>query len=405
MSESRFSWEMVVTGILLTVLAIVISDSNGNTNTTSVDQKTYAGVPMPEIPALPDVPNAPQITVEALDNINTAGLPAEAVAELMKAKAAVAAAGSIDGIHVVSVNGKNVTTTRAGSTTLGQYNNGILVKEDVFSSESIQKVDLNTVGGNIHISGGSGNQVRVRIIATGRDADIDKINDRYDVTLGRRGNEIVAEVKRKSQGLFSSLWNSNISMNIIVETPSSMQFNAQTSGGNIDASSISGNQVLRTSGGNVRLDALSGNGEIKTSGGNIIANDLDGTFDLVTSGGNIAFDRCSGAITAKTSGGNITLDLLNGSLDAKTSGGNIRATLHSVDQPVELNTSGGSISISLPETASCNLVAKASSVTIDKALNTVGSVKHNEVDVRLNDGGSLVNARTSAGSINITKLK
>ena len=406
MSESRFSWEMVATGVLLTILAIATANSSDNNNRLE-KHSSMAGSQLqelPEVPEMPTPPSMPSPSSQVLAELDLEEITQAAKADILAAQAAVAALGSASESMSFQMDGNKIVMSKMVAQFPRQYDSGIVVKNDVFSAASLNNVNLKTSGGNIHIVGGSGNQVRVRIIATGRDATLDKVNERYDVALNRVGNELIAEVTQKSRGWFSGNWNSNISMNILVETPSHMKFNATTSGGNIEASSLNGEQTLKTSGGNVRLEALTGNGNISTSGGNITANDLDGAFTLKTSGGNMNFERCSGNISARTSGGNITLDFLNGSLDAKTSGGNIKATLHAVDNDIDLSTSAGSISIALPASASCNLDAKAGSVNLDKSLKTDGTIKHNEVDVRLNGGGPLVRARTSACSVKISRL-
>lgn len=379
MGESRFSWEILLTGLLLTFAAFAIIDRSGGSNSSETRTSTTVERTAPEMPALPSIPDAP-------------GIPSapEAAAAAVHAAEVATKHAAISGLHIASAV---------------QYDKGIVIKDDRFSSASLNDVQLKTSGGNIHITGGSGNEVRVKIIATGRDATRENVDDRYEVSLRREGSTLLAEVTPKSRGFFGGLWSSNISMNIIVETPVDMTFNARTSGGNIEASSLSGKQYLKTSGGNIRLDALTGSGEISTSGGNITANDLDGVFTVSTSGGNLNFDRCSGSLDAKTSGGNITLDFMGGNLNARTSGGNIRASLHSIDDAVDLSTSGGSITLAIPATSACDLSAKASSVQLDRTLRTDGMVKKNEVDVRINGGGPLVKARTSAGSISINKLK
>ena len=379
MGESRFSWEILLTGLLLTFAAFAIIDRPGGSTTSDSRPSAAIGGTAPEMPALPAIPDMPSIPTAP-----EAAAAAAQAAEFATKHAAVA------GIHL----------SRAA-----QYDKGIVIKDDRFSSAALNDVQLKTSGGNIHIIGGSGSEVRVKIVATGRDATREKVDERYDVTLRREGSTLLAEVTTKSRGFFGGMWSGNISMNIIVETPVDMAFNARTSGGNIEASSLSGTQYMKTSGGNIRLEALTGSGEISTSGGNITANDLDGAFTVSTSGGNMAFERCSGMLNAKTSGGNITLDFMGGNLSARTSGGNIRAALHAIDDAVDLSTSGGSITLSIPESSACDLSAKASSVQLDRSLRTDGVVKKDEVDVRINGGGPLVKARTSAGSININKLK
>jgi DUF4097 and DUF4098 domain-containing protein YvlB len=285
-----------------------------------------------------------------------------------------------------------------------QQNNGLTVSEETFNAGSINDVSLKTSGGNINIVGGNSDRVHVRIYATGRDATIENVEDRYEVTLNKVGNSIIAEVKQKSRSAWSFFKSNNISMNIEVETARDMEFNAGTSGGNISASDLDGFQNLSTSGGNITLQRMNGSSNAKTSGGNITAEDLDGTFKLSTSGGNISLDRCTGDIDASTSGGNMTLDFISGSLRASTSGGSVRANVHEVTGDINLSTSGGNISLYIPTFSEADLYARGSSVSLDSKFNAQGEVKRNEIDAKLNGGGPSVTCRTSGGSVQVRSL-
>ena len=363
MKEFNFSWEIVTSAVLLTVCAVY-----------------FASTPASPLPA----------------NSGSASTQSTIAEDVHKASAHMAASASTPADF--AINKAHISLTSA------QNNSDLTVSEETFDAASINDVSLKTSGGNINIVGGSSDRVHVRIYATGRDATIENVEDRYEVTLKKVGNSILAEVKQKDRSIWSSFRSNNISMNIEVETARSMQFDARTSGGNISAADLDGSQSLSTSGGNISLLRMNGSSVAKTSGGNIRAEDLDGTFKLSTSGGNISFDRCAGDIDASTSGGNMTLDFISGTLQASTSGGSVRANVHEVTDDVKLSTSGGNISLYIPIDSEADIFARGSSVSVDSDFNVQGVIKRNEIDAKLNGGGPILTCRTSGGSVQIRSL-
>lgn len=111
----------------------------------------------------------------------------------------------------------------------------------------------------------------------------------------------------------------------------------KTSGGNITLNNTRDNHELRTSGGQIQVTDAIGEFLAKTSGGDIELRNVRGPIDCATSGGNIDIeltDQFEG-IRAKTSGGDIVLHAdsnIAADLKASTSGGRVR-----LDMPVTLN--------------------------------------------------------------------
>lgn len=99
--------------------------------------------------------------------------------------------------------------------------------------------------------------------------------------------------------------------------------------------------------------------------------------DLNTSGGSISISNVSGNQHFKTSGGSLQIDHVKGKIDGKTSGGSIEVA--DSDNDINLSTSGGSIS------------AKNCTGNID--LKTSGG------SLQLKNLKGIVNARTSGGSV------
>ncbi len=106
-------------------------------------------------------------------------------------------------------------------------------------------------------------------------------------------------------------------------------------------------------------------------------------------------------LDAKTSGGHIKLGDINGSVQASTSGGSITADLQTIDQFVELKTSGGNVEIKIPDDLAADLQLKG--MFVDGNLkNFSGEMDNNEIRGALNGGGPQITARTSGGGVRVS---
>jgi hypothetical protein len=182
---------------------------------------------------------------------------------------------------------------------------------------------------------------------------------------------------------------------------------AGTAGGSIAIGAIEGSVTARTSGGAIEVESATGAVLARTSGGIIKLGVLKSTVDAETSGGSISVKHAATKARLSTSGGSITVERADGALDAGTSGGSIRVGLGgSPPDDCHLHTSGGSIRISLPENTSANLDASTSggSVKSELPVTVQGEIKRTSLVGKLGNGGPLIKARTSGGSIVIEKL-
>ena len=72
-----------------------------------------------------------------------------------------------------------------------------------------------------------------------------------------------------------------------------------------------------------------------------------------------------------------------------------------------LGTSGGSVTVVVPEAAALNLDARTSAGRVSSELPVVavvsGEAKRGELNGKINGGGPLLKLRTSAGSIDLRK--
>lgn len=265
-------------------------------------------------------------------------------------------------------------------------------------------LEVRTSGGHITVKGSESDRVRVEMYVrkNGRDlspADTDL--DDYEIELSKSGNTIKAIAKSDGDRGWK-FWNNNsISISFVVYTPREMSTDLKTSGGHIETRELNGNQKISTSGGHLKLDRLRGTVDARTSGGHIEIMDFEGEMQARTSGGHISTANSAGSLKLRTSGGHIDLKRISGTVEASTSGGSISADIQSVGEFVDLKTSGGNITIAVPDGIGLDLDLKGNSVRTELK-NFSGEVERDEVKGSINEGGPKISARTSGGSVRIS---
>lgn len=273
---------------------------------------------------------------------------------------------------------------------------------EVFNSTDQPELDISTAGGFISVLGHDEDEVKiVMYVRRGGNyllpSDQDLSN--YEIDISKSGNRITASAKRKS-GFTGFFRNNNISISFEVYTPMKTMVEGNTSGGSLRVENIHNNVDMRTSGGSVNAKDLTGNVALRTSGGSISLKNLNGIISARTSGGSLNIDEVYGTADLSTSGGSIRISDSGGKLSASTSGGSIRADFIEFTDDVELRTSGGNINITLPRTDHFNLELRGFRVNTELR-NFTGQSERNSISGRVGNGGPLLVARTSGGSVSL----
>lgn len=256
------------------------------------------------------------------------------------------------------------------------------VVEKTFTVSPDARINVETQGGNIRVSTGAGNEIKVtarEYFRTSSESEADEVARQLKLEIRQSGNEVTAYSKYEgSRGSF--FWNSNtpVSVSFEVVVPERSAAKLRTSGGNIEVGDLAGEVDGKTSGGNITVGRIDGPVDLHTSGGNIVIREALRTLKANTSGGDIRVDRVTGEARLSTSGGNIRIASARGAVDAETSGGDVSATFS--ERPThdsELRTSGGNVTARINSGASLHLDASTSG----------GSVKVSGVDVKVQGGG------------------
>jgi len=275
---------------------------------------------------------------------------------------------------------------------------------NVFSTGDSPSVEIQTSGGAIVAEGHSNDEVRVYMIVrrgnrTLSPSDFDL--DDFEINISQDGNTITARAERKNRGIggwFGS--NNNVSISFVVHAPTGSYVDGSTSGGSVTARNFMNNVNLRTSGGSVTAEAIRGNADLRTSGGSINLSDVQGTVNGRTSGGSIRVDGLTGPADLRTSGGSIRLENVSGRITARTSGGSILADIIEFTEDLDFRTSGGSITVDMPETDNFEMDLSGNRVNV-QLRNFTGSSERDRVEGTIGNGGPMLAARTSGGSVTV----
>lgn len=191
-----------------------------------------------------------------------------------------------------------------------------------------------------------------------------------------------------------------------IEVRRDYPLNLRSSGGNLDVRDLKASVRARSSGGGIVVQNIVGAVNAHTSGGGVEARHLEGSAELSTSGGRIDITDSTGELDLNTSGGGIRIQNDDGRVHAHTSGGRIRAQLRS-NHGISLSTSGGSITLLLPENTQASIEAESSGGGVTSAfpLSSTQIAAGNHLRGTIGGGGARISLHTSGGSIRIEPEK
>jgi len=259
------------------------------------------------------------------------------------------------------------------------------------------KFTLETDCGSLRIVGTSDKAVSVTADIEGRDKDVAG----FEVTAAQQGNDVVVKGKQEKQGSWFRNWSSELDVKFTVQVPRQYILRLNTSGGDVNISSIEGSVSGETSGGNVSISEVKGDAEFSTSGGNITVDKSSGKIHMETSGGNINVTEVSGIVIMGTSGGHVNISAVEGKVQAKTSGGNVLVKIKGENKGVYAETSGGNIMIEVPRNFAATIEAGTNGGTVqcDLPVTMNGKFDMERINGTINGGGSLIHAYTSGGNV------
>ena len=109
-----------------------------------------------------------------------------------------------------------------------------------------------------------------------------------------------------------------------------------------------------------------------------------------------------GDLGASTSGGNIDLSALACNLSTATSGGNIKVDIAQPGKFIMIKNSGGKIDLQLPGNSGYDLDLSGEKIKTDNLKNFTGKLTDDELNGKINGGGTQVTVNASSGKVSLT---
>jgi hypothetical protein len=170
-----------------------------------------------------------------------------------------------------------------------------------------------------------------------------------------------------------------------------------------------------------------GDARLHTSNGSIRVQDLRGRLNAETSNSSVELQAIAGDVTVRTSNGHIRTDGVEGGLDLHTSNSSVNLKAARGDRPIRIESSNGSVDVTLPVAFSSTLRANTSnssitvrapsepdarltahtsnsSITSDFDIRMQGELSKNRLDGTLGRGNGLIDLETSNGSVRVVRM-
>jgi hypothetical protein len=206
------------------------------------------------------------------------------------------------------------------------------------------------------------------------------------------------------------------SIHLDVRLPPSMDVTAQTPGGTIDASGLTGALEFTVMGGSVHTEQLDGSLDVRGSGEALTVRDCSGSLlDLQWSSGEVTLEQITGASTTlRATSAPTTLSDLQGPADLTVQGAPL--TLRNLDGPCEAQVRGGALTFHgapahdtfltavgsplrayLPPSSAALLSLAGTRATLDDTFDFDGEQTPERIVGTLNGGGPKLHAHAVQG--------
>jgi len=181
---------------------------------------------------------------------------------------------------------------------------------------------VETLSGNIRITGIEGNRVSVKAVknARGEEEEAKKALEKLTVEMKRHGDrlDVVARFPGKD-GFFSCIFENNDDdqdswVDFDISLPAGLDVTVDATSSGVDIGNVAGDVSLDVTSGGVTGDSL---------GGDVSVDGTSGSVDLKRVAGDVTVDNTSGEVVVKVCGGNVRVDNTSGHVSLLGIGGNV----------------------------------------------------------------------------------
>lgn len=421
----RFSWEIVVAGMVFVFVAIYLM---GRPTQSSSQSSTNHVPDPPEPPTSTSVPTNVQVIdlenldelhkleeLKKLENLEQLGkletlqslkemarfIPEETRDEFISELDLAIQDLSTEEVQIsVNLDDNIIVLNKNANLVLGSWirtSPGVYTFKNEFSATGVTSVSATLPSGNITVIGTNDSTTSFTLQASGQINNDDQLADIIVPNSSIENGEL--ELNITSDNGFN---NQNIQLQATLYVPENAELSSTTKAGHIEITNVHGDQVHETGGGHIKLHKVSGDVVAVTRGGHMWMDNGSGELTLKSSGGHLNVKEFDGDISLKTAGGNILIEEVDGEISCATSGGNIDIKLTKADQDITAESSAGNIKMSLPSNLSAEIDIKGSNgVEVSGYTLSTESKSRNAIKGEINGGRSDIVAYTKYGNVAI----
>ena len=257
------------------------------------------------------------------------------------------------------------------------------------------KIDIGSVNGSITIDSWDKNDVDIKAKIKVKSDYADEIIDEVKIKTEIEGSTLSINIDYPEFDDVS-FWDvikgrrkPQISVSFWLKVPRISNIDAHSTNGSVQINNIEGSLLLRSTNGQVEANKIIGETQLRTTNGRISTSDITGN------------------VNAKTTNGSINLDKITGSAEAKTTNGSISAEILKLEKDVICRTTNGSVNVKIHKDINADFTGKTTNGKIytDFPILVQGEISKNRIEGKINDGGRLINLKTTNGNIKLLELK
>lgn len=286
------------------------------------------------------------------------------------------------------------------------------------------RLDLSDPSGDIRITAGSANQVKIHAEVHARGWLFQDARKVLNEVISHPPIEQTADTIRLGRD-FNGF--RNVSIDYVIEVPSLTEVDASVASGSVNVGKIHGPVRVDSASGAIRVENVERSVQINSASGFISASNLgedlrvssaSGSVTATNIKGDVRVHSLSGSTEINHPGGRVTADTASGSIDVRGAGNDVKSNSASGSITVQGNPSGnsywvlktasGSINISVPSNSAFYLTAQAASGEIRTGIPIVVEEqgKHSlrarvGMPAQPGEGGGRVEIHTASGAINV----
>jgi DUF4097 and DUF4098 domain-containing protein YvlB len=251
-------------------------------------------------------------------------------------------------------------------------------------------VTINAGSGDVIVTGGTANTVRVRANSDDDDIRFDATRTMVELSTARRGNDTRFEVT----------------------VPIGTRVVARSNSGDVAVHGTRGEVSITAQSGDVDVDDVNGRLEVRSFTGEITAANITGPVDIGTQSGDLRLSDVRGDIEVSNTSGDITLRGITAKfVRAKTTSGDV--VYDGIIDPAgryELTSHSGDVGLHVPRDAAAQLTVSTWSgeiesdfpMTLKPGDHSIGSSTSKQFTFAIGAGTARISAETFSGDVTVS---